>query len=253
MASGAPCRAPIRRLSSPGEEEGQGKGAAQPRQGRRDGLDRRRPWLISSLTSWATTSVSVSVSKRTPFASSSSLQFAEILDDAVVDDREPVGGVRMGVASRWACRGSPSGCGRCRWRRRAAPASSCFEIAQLALGPAAARGGPLPGWRRRRNRSRGIRAASRLRRPGCATGALPRIPTMPHMTRSIYSTSGGATAALPGAQINLRDGICQRDVSSFTRRPTFAASERSRKALAHPLWRPDGRALPQARRRVRRA
>ena len=71
----------------------------------------------------------------------------------------------MGVASRSARRGSPSACGRCRIGRRAARAPSLlFEIAELALGAAARRGGRLPASRRRRNRSRGIPAASARRR-----------------------------------------------------------------------------------------
>ena len=73
-------------------------------------LDRRRCRRSARRsTRWATTSVSVSVSKTCPSASSSRAQLAEILDDAVVDHRHALGGVRMGVALGRRAVGGPAG------------------------------------------------------------------------------------------------------------------------------------------------
>ena len=63
------------------------------------------------------TSVSVWVSKlRSPRRRQFLAQFAEVLDDAVVDDVDGpcANGVGMGVRHRRSRHGSPSGCGRCR-------------------------------------------------------------------------------------------------------------------------------------------
>ena len=95
---------------------------------------------------WATTSVSVSVAKTTPVRLQLVLQLAEILDDAVVDERQPVGGVRVGV-----------GLGRRAMRRPARMADAgvagqrlagelVLEVAELALGAPA---GQVPAFQRR--------------------------------------------------------------------------------------------------------
>ena len=79
-------------------------------------------------TSLAATSVSVSERNSTPSATQLLLQGVEVLDDAVVDQREPVTRRRRGAGARcrrWGRRGWPSGCGRCRCARgRAGRASS---------------------------------------------------------------------------------------------------------------------------------
>ena len=86
-------------------------------------------------------------------------QLAEILDDAVVDDGEPVGRVRMGVVLGRLAVGRPAGVADADGAGERLAREPRFEIAQLALGAAARRDARLPASRRRRNRSRDIRAA----------------------------------------------------------------------------------------------
>ena len=86
------------------------------------------------MTSWATTSVSVSVSKRTPLRLELRLQLAEILDDAVVDDGEPVGRVRVGVGLVRLAVGRPAGVADADGARERRLGELDLEVAQLALG-----------------------------------------------------------------------------------------------------------------------
>ena len=75
------------------------------------------------------------------------LELAEVLDDAVVDDGElvVVGEVRVRVAVGRDRRGSPSGCGRCRWCRRRAAGRRGRRAAPAACPRACAcRGRPSP-------------------------------------------------------------------------------------------------------------
>ena len=74
-------------------------------------------------------------------------QLAEILDDAVVDDGDVVGRMRMRIGSRSACRGSPSGCGRCRHGRRAARLVS--RASRLFSLPSARRRSSCAAFQRR--------------------------------------------------------------------------------------------------------
>ena len=88
-------------------------------------------------TRWATTSVSVWVANSKPSASSSVAQFAEILDDAVMDDGDVVGEMRMRVGLVGHAMRRPAGVADADTafeRRRFQPG---FEIDQLALGAAA--------------------------------------------------------------------------------------------------------------------
>ena len=82
------------------------------------------PFFISSVTRWATTSVSVSVANFAPLACQLLAQLAEILDDAVVHDRDAVGGVRMGVALGRLAVGRPAGVADADRARRAARSRS---------------------------------------------------------------------------------------------------------------------------------
>ena len=65
-------------------------------------------------------------------------QLAEILDDAVVHDREPLGRVRMRVALGRLAVGRPAGVADAdRCRCSGSLAQPLFEVAELALGAAA--------------------------------------------------------------------------------------------------------------------
>ena len=86
-------------------------------------------------------------------------QLAEILDDAVVHDREPVGGVRMGVVLGRLAVGRPAGVADADGAVQRLAAQPRLEVAQLALGAAARQRAALRAWRRRRNRSRDIPGA----------------------------------------------------------------------------------------------
>ena len=93
-----------------------------------------RPLFISSVTRWATTSVSVSEPNFAPLLLQLLAQLAEILDDAVVDDREAVGGVRMRVAFGRPAVGRPAGMADADGAGERLAREPRFEIAQLALG-----------------------------------------------------------------------------------------------------------------------
>ena len=65
-------------------------------------------------------------------------QLAEILDDAVMNHRDAVAGVRMGVVLGGAAMRRPARVADADVRRRAARRELFFEIAQLAARPHAA-------------------------------------------------------------------------------------------------------------------
>jgi hypothetical protein len=72
-------------------------------------------------------------------------QFAEILDDAVVDDCEPVGGVGMRVAFGRPAVGRPAGMADADRARERLAGEPRLEIAQLAFGAPASK---LPAFQR---------------------------------------------------------------------------------------------------------
>ena len=86
---------------------------------------------------WTIASVSVSLSKTCPLAVSSALQLAEVLDDAVVHDRDLAVHVRMRVAlGRRPCVAQRV-CSMPVWAVERLLQEAPFEIAQLAFGAAA--------------------------------------------------------------------------------------------------------------------
>ena len=118
-----------------GEQEGERERAAQPRQRRLDRLDRRScRCFISSVTRCAITSVSVSVANLAPLLLQLVAQLAEILDDAVVHDRELLGGVRMGVVLGRLAVGRPAGVADADRAGERLAVQPRLEVAQLALG-----------------------------------------------------------------------------------------------------------------------
>ena len=107
-------------------------------------------------------------------------QLAEVLDDAVVHDREAVGGVRMRVAFGRPAVGRPAGMPDADRAGERLARELGFEIAQLALGAPARELAVFE-----RGDAGGIVAAvfEPLERidERAATGSRPRMPTIPHM------------------------------------------------------------------------
>ena len=124
-----------------GEEEGEREGAAQPRQGRRDRLHRALA-LAHLARDELRHDLGVGLGLEAhALGAELVLELAEILDDAVVDDGELLGRVRVGVASR---SGRPWVAQRV-WPMPIAPASGAFESLTSRLPS-------LPSARRRSSR-----------------------------------------------------------------------------------------------------
>ena len=86
---------------------------------------------------WATTSVSVSEASVRPAATTSSRSSWEVLDDAVVDEGHPLGGVGMGVLLVGHPVGRPAGVADADGAGQAVAAQKRFQVGELALGAAA--------------------------------------------------------------------------------------------------------------------
>ncbi len=119
------------------EQEGERERAAQPRQRRRHRLDRRAAVLHlpgdevrDHLGVGLGAEFGAGLFQLLP-------QLAEILDDAVVHDCEPVGGVRMRVVLGRPAVGGPAGMADAAHAAQRLSLQPGFEIAQLALGAAA--------------------------------------------------------------------------------------------------------------------
>ena len=109
MASGEPLRAPIIRSSSPANRKASAKAPRNCLSAAATASTGGLPFFISSVTRWATTSVSVSLPNFDAVLAEPFAQLAEILDDAVMRDRDAVGGVRMSVALGRLAVGRPAG------------------------------------------------------------------------------------------------------------------------------------------------
>ena len=132
------------------EQEHQRERPAQPGQRRPDGLDGRTP-VPQGLRDEVGHDLRVGLGlERDPVGLQLGLQLAVVLDDAVVDDREPVGGVRMGVGLvRLAVRrparvADADRAGQRRLRQLE------LEVAQLAFGAPALEAPVLQGGDARR-------------------------------------------------------------------------------------------------------
>ena len=120
-----------------GEQERQRKRAAQPRQRRLDGI-RRRLALLHLVGDEMGDHLGVGFAGELGAAGFQLLtELAEILDDAVVDHRDAVGGVRMGVGFGRLAVGRPAGVADAGVAAQRLAAQPVFEIAKLALGSAA--------------------------------------------------------------------------------------------------------------------
>ena len=120
------------------EQEGEREGAVEARQHRRDRLLRRlRRARARAATRWATTSVSVWLSNCAAFGDQLLAQRLEILDDAVVDQRDAADDVRVGIADGRRAVGRPAGMGDADDARQRLGRELAREIVELALGAAA--------------------------------------------------------------------------------------------------------------------
>ena len=126
------------------------------------------------------------------------LELAEILDDAVVDERQPLGRVRMGVHLGRRAVGRPARMADAGVAGERRAAELLLEVPELALGPAALEMARLRGWRFRPNRSRGTPVASGYRRDSGATGVWPRIPTIPHMRQRLPNPIAASSTEMRG-------------------------------------------------------
>ena len=121
-----------RALQPPADRGAWPRRAAAGRPARR----RRAASASAAASRWAAHSVSVSLANSTPVGLQLGAQLGEVLDDAVVDHRDPAvagtgAGGRCGRSGR---RGWPSGCARCRWcRRRCRSAGSRRRSAERLL------------------------------------------------------------------------------------------------------------------------
>src|ERR1700722_5235512 len=114
---------------------------------------------------------------------------------------------------RWfpsACHASPSAYGRCRSPRQAAPPQACLQVLQLASGSP-----PLQLAVLERRHAGGIVAAYSSRFSAStiepATGPVPRIPTIPHIRKSLPEIDP-ATASLRATTGSLTSHVRRRNV-----------------------------------------
>ena len=127
-------RAPISKFFFAGEQEGERKSPAQPRQCRGHRLDRRQP-VLDPVGDEMRDDLAVGLGRKLgalPFQLPA--QLAEVLDDAVVHDGEPVGRVRMGVVlgRTPVCR--PAGVADADRAGERFARELCFEVLELAFG-----------------------------------------------------------------------------------------------------------------------
>ena len=132
------------------EQEGEREGAAQPRQRRRYRLDRRAA-LLHLLRHQMGDHLGVGLGAEFRALLLQLLaQLAEVLDDAVVHHRQPVGGMRMGIGLVRLAVGGPAGMADADDAHERLRAQLGLEVAQLALGaparePARLQGGDAGG------------------------------------------------------------------------------------------------------------
>ncbi len=119
------------------EQEGQREGALQPLQRRGAGLARRQ-LLVEIVADQMSDDLGIGLGGE-DMAEALELapQLAEVLDDAVVHDRDPVGRMRMGVGLARPAMRRPAGVADADGAVDRVLAQAPLQIGQLALGPAA--------------------------------------------------------------------------------------------------------------------
>ena len=173
------------------------------------------------------------------------LQLAEILDDAVMHDRDEVGRMRMRVGFGRLAVGGPAGmadAGRAVERRSL---QQLLEIAQLALGATPAELAILDGGDARANRSRDIRGASArrpvARRPASCRGCQRCRTSSPYSLVPWLVTNSAPFRVATHALCPLVSARLWRSLAPLAhlRGPSFALFLRaSRRAPAHRRRRP---------------
>jgi hypothetical protein len=117
-----------------GEQEGERKSPPQPRQRRLDCLDRRQP-VCDPVGDQMSNDLAVGLGGELgalPFQLPA--QLAEVLDDAVMHDGEPVGRVRMCVVLGRASVRGPTGVADANRAAERLEREHCFQILELAFG-----------------------------------------------------------------------------------------------------------------------
>ena len=196
-----------------GEQEGERKRAAQPRQRRlRPPRPASGPCFIS-LGDQMRDDLGVGLAWRTwrRRLSSSSRSSRKFSMMPLWTTATPLGGVRMGVGLGRLAVGRPAGVADADGAGERLSREPVFEIAQLALGAPARQLRRLPASRRPRNRSRGIRGAS-ARRPASRRPARARecrqFRTCASSPARIRRTPG-LCAGAPDPEIKMRVRMCQ--------------------------------------------
>jgi hypothetical protein len=129
-----------------GEQEAEREGAPQPRQRRRDGVDRRSA-AAHLVGDELGDDLGVGLGLEADAAGGEvGLQLAEVLDDAVMDHGEPVGRMRMRIGLVRLPVRRPAGVADPDRPREGRLRELDLEVAELALGPAP---GELAGFERR--------------------------------------------------------------------------------------------------------
>ena len=142
-----------------GEQEGERERAAQPRQRGLDRLDRRLAALHLVGDEMRDHLGVGFAAERGALLLQLFAQLAEVLDDAVVDDRELLGGVRMRVVLGRLAVGRPAGMADADGARRAARCAAALRGCGACLRRGGASARRLRASRRRLNRSRDIPGA----------------------------------------------------------------------------------------------
>ncbi len=119
------------------EQEGEREGAAQRGQYRAHGLDRGEPTVHLARDEMGDDLGVGLALEAMPFRLQLGPEFAEVLDDAVMDDGEPVGRVGMGVGGGWLAVGGPARVADADQPVERPARKLGLEVAQLAFGAAA--------------------------------------------------------------------------------------------------------------------
>ena len=129
----------------PREQKNEGERAAQARERDGDSVDRRAP-IAQRLADEVRHHFRVGFGfEYDPLGHEFGFQLAEVLDDAVVDHREPVGGVGVGVGLIGLAVGRPARMADTDRTRQRRLREFQFEVAQLALGAPAVQAAVLQG------------------------------------------------------------------------------------------------------------
>ena len=235
------------------EQDGEREGAVQARQHRRDRASRalaRRELVGDEMGDDLAVGLAL---EGAALGLHLLAQRLEILDDAVVDDRDAVDDVRVGVADGRRAVGRPAGVGdadRAGERRR-------LELALRDCRACPRRGGARAGRRRwcrcRRCHSRDIRAACSPSISRADTSARPTMPIIPHIRYAFPHLQAHACrfSRFFLACMRSRNAAARPGFSTCSPRPSATASAATSRVITEPA--PTERALADRDRRDQRA